>query len=72
MPLRFGTDLWSDEVVTLSSPRKGEKRKLSIGRISGEYWTVVWEPRGSARRLISVRLSTAKERSYYDQHRYDS
>lgn len=69
VPLSFAAQLWEGRVVTLPSPRKGEARKLSIGRISGEYWSVVWEPRGDARRLISARLSTPRERSVYD--RYD-
>lgn len=68
VPLSFAREIWEGRVVTFSSPRKGEDRKLSIGRISGEYWTVVWQPRGEARRLISARLSTPKERSEYDRN----
>ena len=71
VPLCFGEELWDDVVVTLPSPRSGEDRRLSLGLISGEHWSVVWAPRGDARRLISVRQSTEKERAYYDRHRDD-
>ena len=68
VPLEFGCEIWDGRVVTLLSRRNGEMRKLSIGRVRGEYWSVVWEDRGETRRLISVRLSTAKERSCYDRN----
>ena len=68
VPLSFGCALWDSRVVTFSSRRKGEARKLSIGRIGGEYWSAIWEPREDAVRLISVRLATPKERSCYDRN----
>lgn len=68
VPLEFAVALWEHRVVTLPSRRKGEKRMLSIGRIAGEYWTVVWVRRGDARRLISARRSTVRERSLYDRN----
>ena len=62
VPLSFGCAMWYSRLVTLSSRRKGEDRKLSIGLVNGEYWSAVWEPRNGAVRLISVRLSTSKEK----------
>ncbi len=64
----FACDLWKDRVVTFPSNRKGERRKLSIGRIMGEYWTVIWEDRGEVRRIISARRATPSERSLYDSN----
>ena len=68
VPLSSGCAMWDSRLVTLSSRRKGEDRKLSIGLVNGEYWSAVWEPRNGAVRLISVRLSTSKERSCYDRY----
>ena len=70
VPLSFVCEMWNDRVVTFSSPRNGEDRKLSIGRIGGEYWAVVWQPRGGVRRLISARLATPRERSEYDRNNH--
>lgn len=64
----FVVSLWDSPVLTSVSNRKGERRRLSIGRIGGEYWTVIWEPRDGATRIISARLSTPKERSCYDRN----
>ena len=66
--LDFGCYLWDGRVVTLRSPKKGEGRRLSIGLIGGEYWVAIWKPSGDSRRLISVRLATPKERSFYDRN----
>ena len=64
----FACELWNDRVVTFPSRRNGESRKLSIGRIAGEYWTVIWEDRNETRRIISARRATPKERSLYDRN----
>lgn len=68
VPLEFGCALWDSRVVTLRSNRKGEQRKISFGMIGGECWAVVWEDKGDVRRLISARLATKKERSFYDKN----
>lgn len=70
VPLSFGCELWNGRVFSLKANRNKEKRLLSIGRIGGEYWSVIWEDKGEVRRLISVRPSSVKERSLYDY--YDS
>ena len=68
VPLDFGCDIWHSRVVTLRSNKRGEKRKISFGMIGGECWAVVWEDKGDTRRLISVRLATRRERSFYDSN----
>lgn len=69
VPLSFGCQLWESRVVTFKANRNGERRRFSTGMIGGECWVVIWEDKGEARRLISVRLATTKkERSTYDRH----
>ena len=46
---------------------KGERRLLGMGRLSGEYWSVIYTRRGDRVRIISVRRSTPRERSFYDK-----
>ena len=42
-------------------------RLLSVGRLGGVHYTVVWEWEGSLRRLISARRSDVRERRAYDR-----
>ena len=48
--------LWDDPWM-LEAPAKteDEPRFISIGKIEGKHWAVVWTPRGHAVRIISVR-----------------
>lgn len=59
--------LWDDDMVSFSTDRNGEKRLLGVGRIIGQYWTVIYVEKGRTVRLISARKSTAIERSAYDR-----
>lgn len=43
------------------------KRLLTVGRVHGPCVTVVWEPQGSLRRIISARRSDDAERRAYDK-----
>ena len=61
-------DIWLNWALTMPSRRKGENRKLSIGVIAGEYWTVIGESKGESRRIISARRSTIKEMARYDRN----
>jgi len=45
---------------------EGEPRFLSIGKIEGKHWAVVWTPREDAVRIISVRRARKEEISYYE------
>lgn len=64
----YAIDIWLNWVLTMPSRRKGENRKLSIGVIAGEYWTVIGESKGESRRIISARRSTIKEMARYDRN----
>ncbi|MBY6122575.1 BrnT family toxin [Mameliella alba] len=58
--------LWDDRWM-LEAPAKteDEPRFISIGKIEGKHWTVVWTPQGVAVRIISVRRARKEEISYY-------
>jgi uncharacterized DUF497 family protein len=43
----------------------GEARYQTIGRLGRKAVMVVWTPRGSARRIISMRECNARERKAY-------
>ncbi|OYW30336.1 MAG: hypothetical protein B7Z44_01360 [Caulobacter sp. 12-67-6] len=43
----------------------GEPRYQTIGRLGRKTVMVVWTPRGSARRIISMRECNAREREAY-------
>ena len=47
----------------------GERRFVAIGVVDGLILTVVWTPRNTARRIISARRASRKERRYYYVHR---
>lgn len=59
--------LWNDPWM-LEAPAKteDEPRFLSIGKIEGKHWAVVWTPRGEAVRIISVRRARKEEIGYYE------
>jgi uncharacterized DUF497 family protein len=59
--------LWNDPWM-LEAPAKTEDelRFLSIGKIEGKHWAVVWTPRGEAVRIISVRRARKEEIGYYE------
>ncbi|MBV8638432.1 MAG: BrnT family toxin [Candidatus Eremiobacteraeota bacterium] len=42
---------------------------MAIGMVNGIILTVVWTPRGTARRIISARRASRKERRRYYAHR---
>lgn len=63
------TELWEGDIVEQPVTAHGESRAVVIGRISGTYWTAAITYRKNVIRIISVRKSTAKERSTYDRER---
>ncbi len=48
----------------------GERRRIIVGKVFGEYWTAVVTNREQAIRIISARRSTAKECSAYEKSNY--
>ncbi len=45
----------------------GEDRYITFGYLRGRMMVVVWTPRGSARRVMSMRKANAKEQSRIEQ-----
>lgn len=50
-----------DGSVTLLSPKRDELRYLSVGYSSSGLLAIIWTPRGSSMRVISVRRVHKKE-----------
>lgn len=43
----------------------GEPRYITVGEMDGRMVVVVWTPRGTARRIISMRKANAREQEKY-------
>ena len=56
--------------ATLADDRKdyGEVRYITAGYLGGRLVVLVWTPRGSARRIISMRHAHAKEERRWSKH----
>ena len=56
--------------ATLADDRKdyGEVRYITAGYLGGRLVVLVWTPRGSARRIISMRYAHAKEERRWSKH----
>lgn len=63
-------EVLSGDYIEFESNANGEKRSRAVTRIRGEYLTVVYARRGEAKRIISARHSSQKERHQYE--RYDN
>ena len=64
-------DVFNDDYVESKSDGRGsgEQRFVAIGSVDGRILTVVWTPRGTARRIISARPASRKEREIYYDYR---
>lgn len=53
--------------MTIVDDRKdyGERRFITIGRIAERMVVVVWTPRGTARRIVSMRKANDREQKIY-------
>ena len=61
-------EIWNDpDLLVLPARKRGEKRKLAIGRAYTAIFSVVHTKRGEAIRIISARRATKKEVRYYEQ-----
>jgi uncharacterized DUF497 family protein len=59
--------LWRDPwILEAPANTEDEPRFVSIGKIEGQHWVVVWTPRGEAMRIISVRRALKEEIGYYE------
>ena len=62
--------IWRDpDLVIVAAKKRGEKRKMAIGRAFTVLYSVIHTKRGEAIRIISARRSTERERRIYEQHK---
>jgi uncharacterized protein len=59
--------VFSGRTTTLPDERRNysEPRFITAGWLRGRFVVVVWTPRGSGRRIISMRYGHADEEEYY-------
>lgn len=57
--------IWDGFHIKAHAKRRGERRYAVVGVALGSLWTAIATERSGAVRIISVRRSTAKERSAY-------
>lgn len=55
--------VFADDFVELLDDRKdyGEARYRVFGQLNGRYVVIIWIPRGSSRRIISMRYAHEEE-----------
>lgn len=46
----------------------GEPRTITLGLLDGRWVVVIWTPRGTARRIISMRYANEREIKRYARH----
>ena len=59
--------IFAGAVVTYPDDRRdyAEPRFITIGRLRGRMVVVVWTPRGSAYRIVSLRKANVREQAAY-------
>lgn len=61
-------EIWDDpDLLILPARKRGEKRRLAIGKAYAVVFSVVHTMRGESIRIISARRATAKEVRRYEQ-----
>lgn len=61
-------EIWNDpDLLILPARKRGEKRRLAIGKVCAVVFSVVHTMRGESIRIISARRATAKEVRRYEQ-----
>jgi|SRR5579872_6087993 len=67
LSFEFAATLFLGDYVEEESrrPTLGERRFVAIGPVEDVILTVIWTPRGRARRIISARYASRKERRRY-------
>ena len=63
-------EIWKDpDLLILPARKRGEKRRLAIGKSFSILFSVIHTERGDAIRIISARRSTQKEAQCYERNR---
>lgn len=63
LDFRRAEEVFNSVSVTVIDPRRdyGEPRYVTFGRLDDQVIVIVWTPRGSARRIISMRRANGRE-----------
>ncbi|NLC36047.1 MAG: BrnT family toxin [Alcaligenaceae bacterium] len=67
LDMRMAGQVFAGKHFTASDDRAdyGEPRYITIGKMEGRMVVLVWTPRGTARRIISMRKANAREHERY-------
>jgi uncharacterized DUF497 family protein len=67
LDFRYARHVFAGRTLDVEDCRQdyGEVRMLTVGYLAGRMVMVVWTPRGSARRIISMRKCNAREQARY-------
>ena len=60
-------EIFVGNIVTIEDDRMdyGEKRFITVGLLDARMVILVWTPRGSARRIVSMRKANEREQKTY-------
>lgn len=62
------SEIWDDpNLVVIPARKRGERRRMAIGRAYSVLFSVIHTIRGDVVRIISARRSTGKEARLYEQ-----
>lgn len=61
-------ELWFSQMLVYHTRTKGERRNIGIGRMGGQYRTVIFVQEKDSIGIISARRSTMHERGQYDRY----
>ncbi|MHB1014354.1 MAG: BrnT family toxin [Desulfurivibrionaceae bacterium] len=67
LPFELATEIFTSVNVTFEDNRAdyGETRFITVGFIAGRMAVVVWTPRGTVSRIISMRYANGREIEKY-------
>jgi uncharacterized DUF497 family protein len=60
-------EVFEGDVLTVQDTRAdyGERRYITVGRLDQRMVVLIWTPRGSDRRIISLRKANDREQALY-------
>lgn len=70
LDMRLAGQVFDGKHYTAADERTdyGEPRYITIGTMDGRMVVLVWTPRGTARRIISMRKANAREQERYARY----
>ncbi len=65
LDMALAEEVFSGPTLTVPSDRQGENRFFTLGYLNGRMVVIVWTPRDSGRRIISMRKAHESEQKLY-------